>query len=278
MKAKPDCYECLRGLAYQAANLADDDEKVRESAIKAALRTLDANFSTNEVTITVAAKIHEAIKEITGNPDPYSTMKDEELSIARELYPRVSPKYKDDLRGRLSLATAANAIDFFKRRSFIEEHISNPLEFAIDDSSRFEAKLKDAKKVLYLADNAGEIYFDLPLVKWVRRFANVIYIVKPRPVQDDATLEDIRKAGLEGDFGAIMTGTASPGLMLPLASEEFKRQFESADLILAKGMGNYESLSELPGQGKILYCLMAKCNPVAQSLGVPLNSYVALLD
>jgi uncharacterized protein with ATP-grasp and redox domains len=278
MKARQDCYECLRRLVYQAAKLADNDEQIRERAIKEGLKTLEDHFSTNGVTIVVAAKIHEVIKEITGNSDPYRTMKDEEMRIARELYPRVSSQYEDDFRGCLSLAAAANAIDFFNGPSFIEENISKPLNFVIDDSEQFEAKLKDANKVLYLADNAGEICFDLPLIKWMRRFANVIYVVKSFPVQDDATLEDISKAGLESEFGAIMTGTASPGIIFALASEEFKREFESADLILAKGMGNYESLSELPGQGKVLYCLMAKCNPVAYSLGVPLHGYVAMLQ
>jgi len=75
----------------------------------------------------------------------------------------------------------------------------------------------------------------------------------------------------------ITTGTATPGVLLSQASAEFKRQFEAADLILAKGMGYYETLSELPGDGRVLHCLKAKCKPVADSLGVPLNSYVAML-
>jgi uncharacterized protein with ATP-grasp and redox domains len=96
-------------------------------------------------------------------------------------------------------------------------------------------------------------------------------------VQDDITLDDIRRAGLEGDLDILTTGTATPGVLLSLASAEFKREFAAADLILAKGMGYYEALSELPGEGRILYCLMAKCQPVADSLGVALNSYVAML-
>jgi len=141
-----------------------------------------------------------------------------------------------------------------------------------------EAKLKDAGKVLYLADNAGELYFDLPLVKWMKQFAQVIYVVKSSPVQDDLTLEDVRRCGLEGEFGKVIsTGIASPGIVFSLASAQFKREFKSADLIFAKGMGHYEALSELPPKGKFFYCLKAKCKPVAESLGVPLDSYVAML-
>jgi len=295
MKARPDCYECLQRLVYQAAKMADNNEQIRERATKEGLKVLEDNFSTSEVTIVIAAKIHEVIKEITGNPDPYRAMKDKEMTIARELYSDLSllsaeaesrrrgkkrsNLYKGDFRDYLKLAAAANTIDFFREPSIIEKDIRRPVNFALDDSEQFEVKLKDANKVLYLADNAGEIYFDLPLVEWMRQFANVIYVVKPLPVQDDATLEDISKAGLESEFGMVITtGTASPGIVFTLASEQFKREFESADLIFAKGMGHYESLSELPGRGKFFYCLMAKCKPVADSLGVPVNSYVAMLQ
>jgi hypothetical protein len=220
-------------------------------------------------------------------------MKDKEMAIARELYFELSPRaeatsqrhgrkrdnlYEGDFTGCLRLAAAANAIDFFREPRSIQEDLRKPVSFVIDDSKQFEAKLKGAGKVLYLADNAGEVYFDLPLVRWMKQFADVIYVVKPLPVQDDTTLEDIRKAGLDSGSGTVITGTASPGIVFTLASEQFKREFESADLILAKGMGHYESLSELPHEGKFFYCLMAKCKPVARSLGVPMNSYVAMLQ
>jgi len=259
-----------------------------------AMKVLDNEFSYNEISIVIATKLHKVIKEITHNPDPYWAMKEKEMAIARELYPELSLRaeaasrrhgrkrsnlYKNDFSNYLKLAAAANAIDFFRGPSIIREDMKKPVNFVIDDSERFEAKLKDISKVLYLADNAGEIYFDLPLAKWMKQFASVIYVVKPLPVQDDATLEDVRKAGLEGEFGTIITtGIASPGIVFSLASTQFKQEFESADLIFAKGMGHYESLSELPKQEKFFYCLMAKCKPVADSLGVPMNSYVAMLQ
>jgi len=104
-------------------------------------------------------------------------------------------------------------------------------------------------------------------------------VVKPSPAQDDLTLDDVRRSGLEGEFGKVTsTGIASPGIVFSLASDQFKRKFESADLVFAKGMGHYEALSELPPEGKFFYCLKAKCKPVADSLGVPINSYVAMLQ
>jgi len=279
MKLAPGCYECLHRLIHQAAELATDTVALKQRAINEATKILDDEFSYSQLSIVIATKIHRVVREVTHNPDPYLAMKEREMTLARELYSQLRPRYKDDLRGYLKLATAANAIDFFREPGSIKDDISKPVSFVTDDSEQFEAKLKNAGKVLYLADNAGELCFDLPLVKWMKQFAQVIYVVKPSPVQDDLTLEDVRRSGLEGEFGKVIsTGIASPGIVFSLASAQFKREFESADLIFAKGMGHYEALSEFPPEGRFFYCLMAKCKPVADSLGVPINSYVAMLQ
>ena len=278
MKISLECYECLQRLIHQAATLATDNNLLKQKAIEEALRILDDEFSYDQISIAIATEIHQVIREITHNPDPYRVMKEKEMAIARELYPEIRLQYKDDFEGCLKLATAANAIDFFREPGIIKEDMRKSISFTINDTQRFEAKLRKASKVLYLADNAGEIYFDLPLVEKLRQFADVIYVVKPSPVQDDTTLDDIGEAGLESDFGRVITtGVASPGIVFTFASPQFKQEFQSTDLIFAKGMGHYEALSELPEQGKVFYCLMAKCKPVADSLGVPMNSYVAML-
>jgi uncharacterized protein with ATP-grasp and redox domains len=279
MKLAPGCYECLRRLIHQAAELATNDVSLRQRAIKEAMKILDDEFSDRQLSIVIATKIHRVVRDVTLNPDPYRAMKEREMTLATELYPQLRPQNKDNFRGCLKLAAAANAIDFFREPCSIKEDIRKPVSFVIDDSEQLEAKLKNAGKVLYLADNAGELRFDLPLVKWMQQFAQVIYVVKPSPVQDDLTLEDLRRSGLEGEFGKVIsTGIASPGIVFSLASARFQREFESADLIFAKGMGHYEALSELPSEGRVFYCLKAKCQPVADSLGVPVNSYVAMLQ
>src|SRR4030042_1586871 len=132
-------------------------------------------------------------------------MKEREMSLVRELYPELALRAEaasqrrgrqrsnlpeDELRGRLQLATAANALDFFKDPGSIRDDIMETFSFVIDDSKQLEAKLRDASRILYLADNAGELYFDLPLVKWMQQFAHVTYVVKPSPVQNDLSLKD----------------------------------------------------------------------------------------
>jgi len=278
MKVSPECYDCLGRLICQAGKLATNDELLRQRAVEKATNVLDREFSSEQISIAIATKLHKIIRDVTGNPDPYRTVKEDELVVAGELFSKVKGHYKDTVNDYIKLAAVANAIDFFRSLDDVTEDIKKPVEFAIDDSQRFEAELRKASKVLYLADNVGEIYFDLPLVKKMRQLVDIKYVVKPSPVQNDATAEDVKEAGLEGEFGTVMTtGVASPGVILDLASNQFRQEFKAADLVFAKGMGNYESLSELPEEGKVFYCLMAKCRPVANSLGIPLNSYVAML-
>jgi len=267
----------LQRLAYQAAELAANNEPVKARAVGESLKILGDNFSLDSVSIIIATKIHDVIKKITRNPDPYREMKDKEIAVARELSKQIKVE-NGNFRSCLKFAALGNTIDFFRPLDLIKEDMKAEVDFVIDDSEQFEAKVKHASKVLCLADNAGEMFFDLPLIRWMRQFARVIYVVKGSPVQDDVTLEDIRRAGLEVELGEIMTtGTATPGIDFSQASAKFKREFRTADLIFAKGMGYYESLSELPAEGRVFYCLRAKCQPVADSLGIPLNSYVAML-
>ncbi len=278
MKVASECYQCLGRLVRQVAELSTSDESLRAEALAEGLKIVDDNFSYDVVSIAIATKIHRAIKDITGNPDPYRGMKDEEMRISRELFEEISSTYTEDFKGYLALSVLGNAIDFFRDFDTIREDMRGTVKFSLDDSSRFESKLKDAKAVLFLADNAGEVFFDLPLVKWMGQFAKVTYVVKESPVQNDLTLEDLRMTGLENQFDAVITtGTATPGVILSLASAQFNREFESTDLILAKGMGYYEALTELPDDGRVLHCLKAKCKPVADSLGVAMDSYVAVL-
>jgi len=110
------------------------------------------------------------------------------------------------------------------------------------------------------------------------QYGAVTYVVKQSPVQNDVCLEDVDRFGFRAQLPRIITtGTDTPGVDMEQASQEFKAEFAAADLVLAKGMGYWETLSELPGQGKVFYLLKAKCQPVARSLNVPVDSYVAFL-
>ena len=205
-------------------------------------------------------------------------MKVKELEMAERLFKEVRSYYGEDLRSCVKLATLGNTIDFFKDPATVVEEMGQPVAFAIDHVDEFEERLGSARRVLYLADNAGECFFDLPLLNKIRERTRAVYVVKGFPVQNDMTLTELSEAGLTEEIGEVITtGSDAVGIDLSSASEEFKDQFELADLVFAKGMGNYETLSELPVYGKIVHCLMAKCQPIADSLEVPFNSYAIIL-
>ena len=142
MKLAPGCYECLRRLIRQAAELATDDVSLRQRAISQATKTLDDEFSDSQVSLGIAAKIHEIVREVTHNPDPYQEMKEREMTLARELYAELSLPAKrsnpcrDGLGGCLQLAAAANALDFFKKHDSIRDDIREPVSFVEDDSDQ----------------------------------------------------------------------------------------------------------------------------------------------
>jgi hypothetical protein len=272
VKVTPDCYDCLERLVYQASGLATEDTELRKRAEDEGIRVLNDNFSSEKLSIIIAAKVQKKIREVTGNPDPYRRMKEKEIALAQNLCHEI--QYSDDLKGCLEFAALGNSLDFFRNVEAIKEDMRKSVQLVVDDSLIFRKKLERVDKVLYLADNAGEAYFDLPLIEKMGKFATVIYVVKESAIQNDATIEDVKQAGLK--IKKVMsTGEATPGIDFSLASAAFKREFESAGLIFAKGMGYYETLSELPCSGKFFFCLMTKCRPVARSLGVPLGSYVA---
>jgi len=262
----------------QAANLATEDLELEARAIEEGLRLLDAEFSIDKVSIAIATPLHRLVRELTGNADPYSRIKEAEIEMAKDFQRTWESRSGNDLRSCLVLAARGNNIDFFKDLGSVRENMAKPVEFAIDTVENMEVKLKEAKTILYLADNAGEVFFDLPLLRKLEDFAPVTFVVKESPVQDDITIADVERFGLMKVLPRVITtGTDTPGVDMDMASPQFKAEFEAADFILAKGMGFWETLSELPAEDKILHLLKAKCQPVADSLGVMLNGYVALL-
>jgi len=258
--------------------MATSDPLLRSRAVEAALPLLNDRFTADSVSTRIATECAALIRQVTGNPDPYKDMKDREMELARRLFPEVRSRFGEDLRSCVKLASVGNTIDFFKDLSTVVEEMAKPVDFAIDHLDKFEEKLKAVETILYLADNAGECFFDLPLLHKIGERAQVTYVVKGSPCQNDITLKELSKTGLLGEFGdVIASGSGAVGIDFSSVSEEFRARFEKADLVFAKGMANYETLSELPASGRIVHCLMAKCLTVAESLGTPQGSYVVMI-
>lgn len=273
-----ECRSCLEGLVGRTAERLKTSPEVREKAKRLALDYLEQNFRPGEVIpVVLARQLQEILKETAGDVDPFIADKEKEMALARRLASGLAPQ-SDSLEELIAFSALGNALDFFKTEEEILADMERGVEFTIDDRARFLSRLGRGTKILFLADNSGEAFFDLPLVTLLDEMGEVVYAVKGGAVQNDLTMEDVRRAGLDSQIKRVIsTGMASPGLELSLASKEFLQEFRSAHLIIAKGMGHYETLSEMGLGEKVFYILKAKCLPVARSLGVPLGSYVARL-
>ncbi len=274
MKITPACRQCLERLVDQASKLATGNPRLQAEARTKALKVLSKRISPHTVSTVVASEAHRVIRDITSNPDPYAGMKKREIDLARVSAAAIC-NANADLESCIHIAVRGNAIDFFIDSETIAKDLTKPISLAINNIAQVKMLVGKARRIIYLADNAGECYFDLPLVDNLHASAETIYVVKGFPVQNDITLKDLEAAGLKDSMGKVVTtGNDFVGLDLATSSAEFRRKYGSADLIIAKGMGYYETITEMKGEGRVVFLLKAKCQPVADSLGVPLGSCV----
>ena len=183
---------------------------------------------------------------------------------------------KDPLRAAVTFSIVGNAIDHGARTG-LDTDVSRTFESALSRElnqtalERLREVLTTADQVLFLCDNAGEIVFDRPLLKWIGA-EKLTLAVRGAPVINDATLEDAERSGLTERYQVISNGSDTPGTWLEDCSVDFIRQFEAADLVLAKGQGNYETLNQHPRN--IFFLFLTKCPVVAGDLGQSVNTCV----
>lgn len=235
----------------------------------------DASLAVTPVRLT--AKIHTIIRSETGSKDCYRTLKDECNDRTLQLLPslkRLLNRSADRLSAAARIAIAGNIIDYgstgegFSIEKTLAECQASSL--GIDDFEHLRADLATARRIVYVGDNAGEIAFDRLFIEEIRKFSNsgnpeIVFIVRGRPILNDATLEDARTVGLPDVARVISSGSDGPGCELARATTEVKRYFETADLIISKGQGNYEALSRAPHH--IYFLLKIKCDVIAQDIG-----------
>ncbi len=278
MKARLECIPCLLKQSLNATRVVTDDQAVQEKVLKSVMaELLDSPLDSSPPLI--AHTIYAIVDDITGRYDPYKSLKMEYNRIAMEMYPDLKDivdKSDDRLFTAVKLAIAGNIIDFGADIQFdVEETIRDVLtkEFAINDYPLFVESLEDSENILYLADNAGEVGFDRILIEEIIDYADVVYAVKKKPIINDATIDDAIFCGIDS-IAEIVTTSDTPGTILERCDPEFVEIYRSADVIISKGQGNYETLSE--EAGNIFFMLLAKCPVIAADLGVGIGDAVLL--
>ncbi|MCK5558319.1 MAG: DUF89 family protein [Candidatus Hydrogenedentes bacterium] len=271
MRSFPECVPCIIDQGLRAARIATDDERIHEEVVREIVRRLKHfDFSLPPAVNSMIG--YDAVAAITGDRDPFRAIKREHneaaLAVENDLN-KIVKRASDKLHCALRLCCAGNVIDMGTQKSLdIAEVVDNVarLSFAVDDYAEFLESLSRADEVLIVADNAGEIVFDKPLVRELSRHARVFYAVKSGPILDDATMEDAEQTGMNRLATVVTTGTSTIGAPPKLVSDEFRELVERAGLIIAKGQGNFETLDVLPQD--IFFILKAKCPLVAGQMGV----------
>lgn len=275
MRIQAQCRPCLERLIDQTIALATGDPDLQAAARRQARAVLAAEFSPQAISASIANQFHQAITTVTGNPDPFRERKLAETALARSVAAALHAHGGAGSVDPLALAAAGNALDFFRSPEEIALQMRAQVRFCARQLRLWAGRLQHPGLLLYLADNAGEQFFDLPLVQALRdRGWQVLYVVKGGPIQNDLCRQDLIDSGLAAALAPVVdTGALTVGLELARTSPAFQRLFARADLILAKGMGHFETLSHL-ADPRLFFLLQAKCPPVAAALGVAVNAFV----
>jgi len=281
MKLKLDCIPCFQRQALQAVRFISNDEELHQKVLReVAKKLLESNWGSTPPEL--AHEVHKIVKSITHERDPYKEVKKESNGSVLKMYPELKAevkKSKDPLRTAVRLAIAGNIIDFGPLQTFnLETTVKDVLrkKFAIDDYEKLKENLEAAETLLFFTDNAGEIGFDKLLVETflqTKTLEKITFVVKGGPIINDATIEDAIYIGLSDlpnvEFLTLSNGEAGTGP--ERSSQKVKSWIKKHDLVISKGQGNYEGLSEHNG---LFFMLMAKCPVIASDLNVRVGDII----
>ncbi len=286
MKITPECVPCLLRRAIYEAELSGPAKVT--AAIRAACGVFARSYRPDAVSARLATKVHAAVYRAIGDRDPYRDVKRRSNEVALGLLPsarRIVERSKDRLRSAMLCSIAGNMLDFgirsdIRRPEDLRHAFSGIIQkgLAVDDTRRARRLLRPGAKVVYLADNCGEIVFDTLVLRELRRLgASVTLVVRGEPILTDATIEDVEELGLRSAVDRVLgTGSFAVGVDLDRMPPALRRALREADLVISKGMANFESFSGTKWR-PIIHLMRTKCRPVASSAGAPLDVSIAKL-
>jgi uncharacterized protein with ATP-grasp and redox domains len=278
MKLHLDCIPCFVRQTLDAAKGLELGEAATRTLL---LRTLEllSRLDWGLSPPVIGREIHRAIRELTGDPDPYLHKKISDTETALDLLPEVEEMVaasESPFLTAVMFSIAGNAIDLAAKTAVdadVNAVFDGALTKPVDEAAvgRLQRAARDARDVLFLADNAGEIVFDRPLLDEIGK-DKVTVAVRGAPVINDATLDDAERSGITERFRVISNGSDTPGTWLNECSRAFVDRFEKTDLVIAKGQGNFETLGDHPRS--VFFLFLTKCPAVSEKLGIQTGAYV----
>ena len=284
MKIQTECLPCLLKRILFETELSTKEKKQQTQAMRIACTLLGEHYTPQECSATIATKVHKAVYETLQDKDPYVELKHTSNRIASSLVPKIETLIKtsqDPLKTSMICAIIGNVMDFGIDGSSAHPEMLEAIfdtlyaeGFGYDDYQNLKNLLINATYLVLFTDNCGEIVFDKILCRELKRFnpsLHITAVVKGEPILSDATIEDTQEIKLHEVVDRIYTtGCFAVGVDFQKLSAEVILALKHADVIIAKGMANYESFSETTFK-PIAYLLRTKCNAIARSMNLPRN-------
>lgn len=290
MRTHLDCVPCFFRQILDAARISGADREMEKAmVIEFARRLPDMLFDVAPPEI--ARSVYGMVRRITGRADPYHEIKLQSIATALALYPHLRKEVdaaEDRLLKAMSIAIAGNVIDYGIRNKQNPHDVLRNILPAIAEFERggrsefihysdFRRAVRGARTILYVGDNAGETVFDRILIEELKTIdpaKTITYAVRSVPIINDALMDDALMSGLGEVATVITSGSDAPGTILSLCTEAFLDCYRSVDLVISKGQGNFETLSE--EKRPIFFLLKAKCEVVAQHIGCRVGDSLVL--
>jgi len=284
MKIQNECIPCLLKRILFETEISTKEKKRQTKAVRTACALLAEHYDPEECSATIATKLHKSVYETIQDKDPYAELKHTSNLIATSLVPKIQGLIKispDPLKTSMVCAIIGNIMDFgidgsSAHPQMLEEVFDKLYAEGLgyDDYQKLKNLLKNATHIVLFTDNCGEIVFDKILCRELKHFNPTLHItavVKGEPILSDATIKDAKEIKLyEVVDDLFTTGCFAVGVDFHKLPGEVKKALKHANLIIAKGMANYESFSETT-YAPIAYLLRTKCSAIARSMNIPQN-------
>ncbi len=285
MKIKEECIGCIAAQSRRVCEAIHADEGLGVRITDYVdMALLNADFSLSPPML--AMPLYEAMAQIAGKNDLYDRQKEHATEQACHYLPflqSVIDTSPDPLIALLKTAVVGNVIDLAAEVCFdLHEAILSVFDtpFAQDDTASLRHALAHARTLFYIGDNAGEHIFDKLAIETLAKLyphLHITYVVRGNPIINDVTMKEALESGMDQVCEVLDSGVPTPGFTYELALPEAQQRFDTADLVIAKGMGNYECLTPLRRK-RVCFLLKVKCSVVAQALGKTIGDIVCRLD
>jgi len=273
MHLQEACVECILNQAKRVCDTIHADEKLRHAIVSQA-EMMSRDFSFNQNPPQNAAPLYQEMARLAHKKDLYKELKEQSTQAAMAFVPELKKELqnaKNRLLSATKVAVAGNVIDLAAAVRFdLATELAKLFhtDFQINDFALLQEQLPHIKTIMYLADNAGEHVFDYLYIQELLHLyphLQITYVTRGEPIINDVTYEEAKAFGFERLCTLLNSGVDTPGFEYARANSESKKLFDTADMIIAKGMGNYECLSPYPRKN-ICFLFKIKCQVVANSI------------